>query len=126
MKWLLLLLALPLTSCFPTLTEDSSRVQFTCATGECVIAADADILEAYIALESPVTSKYCMGAVTAQPRPCEPVAGDWRALDLPLGNYGLRVLVGRIDKPPGEGKAKGFADVNLEGARESFRAELKP
>ncbi len=89
-----------------------------------VITADANVTEAYIALESPVTSRYCMGAVTAQPRPCEPVAGDWRALDLPPGSYGLRVLVARIDKPPGG--LSGFADVNLEGARESFRVELTP
>jgi len=97
-------------------------VQFSCAEGECVITADTNVTEAYIALESPVTSRYCMGAVTVQPRPCEPVAGDWRALDLPPGSYGLRVVVGRIDKPPGAG----FANVNLENGRESFRVELTP
>ncbi len=122
MKRLLLLLALPLTSCFPTLTEDSPRVQFTCATSECVITADAAILEVYAAVDGPIASRYCSGAVTAQPRPCKPGAGDWRALDLPLGNYGLTLTVGRIDKPPGQG----FADVNLEGGRESFRVELTP
>lgn len=124
MRGLLLLLALPLTSCFPTLTENSPRVQFTCAKGECVITADADITEAYIGIEGGIESRYCSGAVTVQPRPCKPVAGNWRALDLPPGNYGLRVAVARIDKPPG--MLQGFANVNLKNARESFRVELTP
>lgn len=111
-----------LTACVPTLTEDSERVRFSCAGGECVITADAPITEAYVALEGPVESRYCMGAVTAQPRPCAPVVGQWRALDVPPGSYGMRLVVGRIDKPP----VQGFADVNLEGARESFRVELTP
>jgi len=119
---LLLILALPLSSCFPTLTEGSPRVQFSCAKGECVIAADAPITEVYAAVDGPIASRYCSGAVTAQPRPCAPVAGEWRALDLPPGSYGLRVVVARIDKSPGDA----FADVNIEGARESFRVELTP
>ncbi len=122
MKRLLLLAVLVLSACVPTLTEDSSRVAFTCVQSECVITADAPITEAYVGLEGPVSSRYCMGEVTAQPRPCVPVVGAWRALDVPPGNYGLRLVVGRIDKPP----AAGFADVNLAGARESFRVELTP
>lgn len=111
-----------LTSCVPTLTEDSERVTFSCACGECVITADALISKAYIGVEAAIESCYCMGAVTAPPRPCAPVVGEWRALDVPPGSYGVRLVVGRIDKPP----AQGFADVNLEGARESFRVELTP
>lgn len=128
MKRLLLLLALLPTSCAPTLTpidptDPEPPVRFTCTEGECVITARASITEAYIALKAPVTSRYCMGGVTAQPRPCKPVAGDWRALDVPPGNYGLTLTVGRIDKPLG---ALSFADVNLENANQSFRVELTP
>jgi len=123
------ILALLLTSCVPTLTtvdptDPGAPVRFTCAKGECVITADANVTEAYVSLEGPVTSRYCSGAVTVLPRPCKPVAGDWRALDLPPGNYGLRVVVARIDKPPG--MLEGFADVNLENVNESFRVELRP
>lgn len=125
-----LLLALSmLVSCAPTLTpvdptDPEPPVRFTCTEGECAITAASAILEVYAAIDGPVTSKYCAGAVTVQPRPCKPVAGNWRALDLPAGSYGLRVLVGRIDKPPGT--LEGFADVNLLNARESFRVELTP
>jgi len=119
-KRFLLLTMLLLAACVPTLTENSERVTFTCTTGECVITADAPITEVYAAVDGPIASRYCSGAVTVQPRPCEPVAGDWRALDVPLGNYSLTLAVGRVDKPPGAG----FADVNLVNARESFRVEL--
>ncbi len=127
MKRLALLFALLLNSCIPTLTpvdptDPVPPVVFTCAGGECVITAKAEILEAYVAVNGPISSIYCSGGVTAQPRPCEAVVGEWRALDVPPGEYGRRLLVGRVDKVP---KA-GFADVNLADTRESFRAELTP
>lgn len=119
-------MAVALASCFPTLTPvdptaANAPVIFSCSDGECVITAQEPITEVYAALDGPVASRYCSGAVTVQPRPCAPVAGNWRALDLPLGDYGLMVTVGRVDKPLGP---LSFADINTEAG--SFRAELRP
>lgn len=122
-----LLPLLMLGACVPTLetnlAEVTRRLTLTCAN-VCVVQTlnpNDTITAVYAGIEGPIESRYCAAEVTPVARPCDAVEKEFRALDLPTGSYGNRVVLGRPLEPPG---AESFARVNLEGFRVTFPVEL--
>lgn len=118
---LALLALLFLAACIPTAESAPETVALTCSEGVCALSAHNNITVSEVRLKGAVSSSFCEYAPTPEPTPCKAVQGEWRAISLPYGVYGERVVVARYDMPP----ADGFALVNVAGERVTFRVELK-
>ena len=118
------LLAGVLGACAPTINPAGPEDTFKLEGQNLVLNMSSAIIHAEGSVfGSRVTSRFCEGGVTQEPVPCPNRPSGYTALDVPEGQWSARLVVGRAEKLP---NLLSFFDVQLEGKRVSFRAELTP
>ena len=108
------LLLLLLAACTPSVRQAAQDETLSVRDGALVLQMASPIVSFEGAVKGTI--------VCTSPVVCAPLSGPWVGVSLPTGQYPARVVLGRVEKPPGDA----FGFVNLASGRKSVQVELTP